>query len=133
MSGTTAAVCYLVITLVFVVSAVTFLTAQADPSSLYTSITITLFGVPAFFLGLILFTMLDWGLKTLWKKHSRFGIIPITIALSIPFIWEYFQAPESNDILISSISAIVLLACSVYLVRLQIGSGSQVEKTKHGE
>lgn len=138
MSGASAAVWYLLITLVFVVSAVMYLIAPmanqpSYNSGLNTALIITLFGVPAFFLGLILFAMLDWGLKTLWKKHSRSGVIPITIALSIPFIWEYFQAPESNDILVAGISAIALLACSVYLVRLQIGSDQKAEKAKHSD
>lgn len=137
--GVLAAVLYVVITAVFVFSVGAYFQSQVDqlrgnPSA--AGMVIFVFGVSAFFLGPILFAMLDWGLKILWKKRSLWGIIPIAIALSIPFIWEYYHVPRHNDFFLPTISAIGLLLGSILVVSLQLwleALMNKQEKAKHGE
>jgi uncharacterized membrane protein len=114
---------YLFMTAVIDFVLTSYIISQIDPNSinhlLYTDLTILFFGLPAFFIGFILFVMMDWGLKRILYKSSALGLFVIAIPLSVPFVWAYFQGAGRHELSMPIAISAALLIGSLFVVGLQ--------------
>jgi hypothetical protein len=76
------------------------------------------FTIPMFFIGFLLFVVMDWGLKKFWNERSVLGLVPVVIVLWIPFIPALFT--HFHDWFLSVALSGMLLIWSIFVVGLQL-------------